>query len=205
MYFGGVFKLINERLIKQIEFIVEIDKMKQIFRQNVIIGSSRNENDAEHSWHLAVMAMLLTEYAVDNSVDILKVIKMVLIHDLVEIYAGDTFCYDEKANEDKLERENLAAEKLFNILPSDQAKEIFNLWNEYDEVKTLEACFAACLDRLQPLILNINTNGHTWKKPGVTSKKVLKRNALLEENAPDLWEYAKAAIDESIKRGYLKQ
>ena len=201
----GVVKLNNERLLKQIKFIVEIDKLKQIFRQNVVIGTSRNENDAEHSWHLAVMAMLLSEYAVDKGIDILRVVKMALIHDLVEIYAGDTFCYDEKANEDKLDREKSAAEKLFNILPVDQANEILNLWIEFEEVKTPESCFAACLDRIQPLILNYNTNGHTWKKPGVTSKKVLKRNEILEDNVPDLWEYVKEAIEDSIKKGYLQR
>jgi putative hydrolase of HD superfamily len=194
----------NERLLKQIQFIVEIDKLKQIFRQNVVIGTSRNENDAEHSWHLAVMAMLLSEYAVDNGIDIFRVVKMVLIHDLVEIYAGDTFCYDEKGNEDKLERERLAAKRLFNILPLDQANEIINLWIEFEEVKTSESCFAACLDRIQPLILNYNTNGHTWKKPGVTSEKVLKRNEILEKNAPNLWTYVKDTIEDSIKKGYLK-
>jgi len=193
----------NERLLKQIKFIVEIDKMKQIFRQNVVIGTSRNENDAEHSWHLAVMAMLLSEYAVEKDIDIFKVVKIVLIHDLVEIYAGDTFCYDEKGNEDKLDREKCAAERLFNILPEDQGNEIKNLWVEYEDVKTPESCFAACLDRIQPLILNYNTCGHTWKKPGVTSEKVLKRNAILEENAPELWQYVKETIEDSVKKGYL--
>lgn len=195
----------NERLLKQIEFITEIDKLKQVFRQNIVIGTLRNENDAEHSWHLAVMAILLSEYAAEKEIDVLRVVKMVLIHDLVEIDAGDTFCYDEKAHEDKEQRERKAAERLFNILPSDQAQEIWNLWHEFEELKTPEARFAACLDRLQPLLLNYNTNGHTWQKPGVTSEKVLKRNRLLEENAPLLWEYAKEVIEDSIKKGYLQR
>jgi putative hydrolase of HD superfamily len=195
----------NERLLKQIEFIVEIDKVKQVFRQNVVIGTSRNENDAEHSWHLAVMAILLSEYAVEKEIDVLRVVKMVLIHDLVEIDAGDTFCYDEKGYEDKEEREQRAAKRLFNILPSDQAQEIRELWREFEELKTPEARFAACLDRIQPLILNYNTNGHTWKKPGVTSEKVLKRNELLQENAPLLWEYVRQVIEDSIQKGYLKR
>jgi len=194
----------KQRLLKQIQFIVEIDKLKQIFRQNVVIGTTRNENDAEHSWHLAAMAILLSEYAADRNIDILKVLKMVLIHDLVEIDAGDTFCYDEKGYEDKEEREQKAAERLFNVLPADQAREIWELWREFEELNTSEACFAACLDRIQPLILNYNTDGHTWQKPGVTSEKVLKRNKLLEENAPQLWEYAKEIIEDSIKKGYLK-
>ena len=194
----------RERLLKQIRFIVEIDKLKQVYRQNVVIGTSRNENDAEHSWHLAVMAVLLSEYAAERELDILRVIKMLVIHDLVEIDAGDTFCYDEKAIEDKAHREQKAAERLFSILPSDQAQEMMELWREFEELKTPEARFAACLDRIQPLILNYNTGGHTWKKPGVTSGKVLKRNEILEKNAPLLWEYAKEIIEDSIKKGYLR-
>jgi putative hydrolase of HD superfamily len=195
----------KERLLKQIEFITEIDKLKQIYRQNVVIGTSRNENDAEHSWHLAIMAILLSEYVEDEKLDLLRVIKMLIIHDLVEIDAGDTFCYDEKAKEDKAHREEKAAERLFNILPSDQAEEIMDLWKEFEEKETLEARFAACMDRLQPLILNYNTHGHTWQKPGVTSQKVLKRNEPLKETTPDLWEYAKEIIEDSVEKGILKK
>lgn len=194
----------NERLLKQIEFITEIDKLKNIFRQNVVIGTKRNENDAEHSWHLAVMAILLSEYAIEKGMDILRVVKMVLIHDLVEIDAGDTFCYDEKANEDKSLREEKAADRLFYMLPEDQAGEIYDLWREFENLETPEARFAACLDRLQPLILNHNTEGHTWQKPGVTSDKVLKRNAPLEKNTPALWEYVKEVIEDSVQKGLLK-
>ncbi|HCW04919.1 MAG TPA: hydrolase [Clostridium sp.] len=195
----------KERLLKQIEFITEIDKLKKIYRQNVVIGTSRNENDAEHSWHLAIMAILLSEYVEDEKLDLLRVIKMLIIHDLVEIDAGDTFCYDEKAKEDKAQREEKAAERLFNILPSDQAEEIMDLWKEFEEKETLEARFAACMDRLQPLILNYNTQGHTWQKPGVTSQKVLKRNEPLKETTPDLWEYAKEIIEDSVEKGILKK
>lgn len=194
----------GERLLKQIEFITEIDKVKQIFRQNIVIGTKRNENDAEHSWHLAIMAILLLEHSVAKEMDILKVMKMVLIHDLVEIDAGDTFCYDEKANEDKVEREELAAERIFNILPQDQAEEFRRIWDEFEALETPEACFANCLDRLQPLILNYHTNGHTWQNPGVNQEKVLKRNELLKENAPQLWEYVNTVVEDSIKKGYLK-
>lgn len=130
---------------------------------------------------------------------------MVLIHDLVEIEAGDTFCYDEKANQDKEEREQRAAEKLFRVLPSDQAQEFWELWREFEEVRSIEARFAACMDRLQPLLLNHNTNGHTWRKPGVTSEKVLKRNEILEQVAPPLWEYAKKIIEESVQKGLLQR
>lgn len=196
--------MFDERLSKQIQFIVEVDKLKHIFRQNIVIGTTRNENDAEHSWHLAIMAMMLNEYS-KVPVDVLQVIKMVVIHDLVEIYAGDTYCYDVKSNEDKAEREEKAAEKLFSMLPEDQSEEIWNLWREFEGLKTPEAKFAACLDRVQPLILNYNSNGHTWRRPGVTSEMVLKRNEVLKENAPKLWEYAKEIIEDSIKRGYLKR
>lgn len=194
----------KERLLKQIEFITEIDKAKQIFRQNVVIGTKRNENDAEHSWHLAIMAILLLEHSAQKDLDVLKIMKMVLIHDIVEIDAGDTFCYDEKANEDKAQREQLAAERIFNILPQDQAREFREIWDEFEALESPEARFANCLDRLQPLILNSNTNGHTWQKPGVTSEKVLKRANPLKETTPKLWEYVNEVIEESIKKGYLE-
>ncbi len=196
--------MINERLKNQINFIIEIDKLKKILRQNVVIGTTRNENDAEHSWHMASMALLLSEYSAERNLDVLKVLKLILVHDLVEIDAGDTFCYDEKGYEDKAERENKAALRLFRLLPSDQADEIYQLWREFEELATPEAKFAACLDRLQPLLLNYNTNGHTWQKPGVTSEKVIKRNSILEENAPELWKLAQDIISDSIERGILK-
>lgn len=194
--------MVSKRLLQQIGFIAEIDKLKQVLRQSVVIGTTRNENDAEHSWHLAVMALLLVEYT-PVKIDVLRVMKMVLIHDLVEIDAGDTFCYDAKANEDKAEREEKAAARLFNMLPSDQAEEIMGLWREFEEMSTPEACFAAGLDRLEPLLLNYHTNGHTWRKPGVTSAKVLERNKVLEENAPLLWEYVQEVIEDSLAKGYL--
>ncbi len=197
--------MINERLVKQIQFITEIDKLKKIFRQNVVIGTTRNENDAEHSWHMAAMAVLLSEYSADKNLDMLKVLKLVLVHDLVEIDAGDTFCYDEKGYEDKAEREEKAARRLFNLLPEDQAEEIYSLWREFEELGTAEARFAACLDRLQPLILNYNTNGHTWQKPGVTSEKVIKRNSMLEQHAPELWQLAREIIETSVEKGILKK
>jgi putative hydrolases of HD superfamily len=190
---------------KQIDFIIAIDKLKHITRQNIVIGTTRNENDAEHSWHLAIMAMLLSEYAAEKNIDVLQVIKMVLVHDLVEIYAGDTFCYDEKGYEDKAEREQNAANRLFNILPADQAQEIMELWREFEEIRTPEAAFAASLDRFQPLLLNYNTDGHTWKKPGITSEKVLKRNDVTEKNAPEIYEVVKDLIENSIQRGILKR
>ena len=194
-----------ERLKKQIEFIIEVDKLKQIYRQTLLMDGSRNENDAEHSWHLALMAMVLHEYSPKKDLDITKVLKMLLIHDLVEIYAGDTFCYDEKANLSKAERELEAAERLFNILPPDQSQEFRALWDEFEERKTPEALFASSLDRIQPLICNYLTGGHTWVKYGIKSDKVLERNLLVKEGAPELWELVEEIVEDSIKKGILER
>ncbi|MDP4126087.1 MAG: HD domain-containing protein [Bacillota bacterium] len=195
--------MVSERLIKQIEFIVEVDKLKRIFRQNVVIGTTQQENDAEHSWHLALMAIFLSEHSSAETLDILRVLKMLLIHDLVEIHAGDTFCYDVKGNQDKSEREQRSADKLFNLLPSDQAQEVMDLWREFEKMETPEALFAASLDRLQPLLLNYHTHGHTWQRPGINSEKVLSRNKVLEQPVPLLWEYVKDVIEDCINKGYL--
>jgi len=194
----------KERLEKQLAFIVEADKLKNVLRQNVVIGTTRNENSAEHSWHLALMALLLSEYAREKGLDLFRVVKMVLIHDLVEIDAGDTFCYDEAAHEDKEERELAAARRIFNLLPEDQAREMWDLWREFEEQKTPEARFANSLDRFQPLLLNHHTRAHTWTKPGVTREKVLKRNSIIAANAPELWEYAQRVIDQAREEGYLQ-
>ena len=195
----------KERLKKQIEFIIEIDKLKQIYRQTLLMDGSRQENDAEHSWHLALMAMVLHEYSPKKDLNITKVLKMLLIHDLVEIYAGDTFCYDEEANLDKAERELLAARQLFSILPPDQSQDFRSLWDEFEERKTQEALFAASLDRIQPLICNYLTKGHTWVKYGIKSDKVLERNFIVKEGAPDLWELVEEMVEDSIRMGILER
>jgi putative hydrolase of HD superfamily len=192
----------SERLQKQLDFIVEADKLKNVFRQSAIINPRRRENDAEHSWHLALMAILLLEHA-RGEVDLLKVLKMVLIHDLVEIDAGDTFCYDEAAQGDKEERELAAAGRIFALLPEDQEKALWSLWREFETQETVEAKFAASLDRFQPLLLNHHTQGHTWSKPGVNREKVLQRNDILRDNVPPLWEYAQGIIKKAVKEGYL--
>lgn len=193
----------KERLEKQIEFIVEIDKLKHIYRRTYLMDGSRNENDAEHSWHLALMTLLLTEYTLEKEIDICRVIKMVLIHDIVEIDAGDTFCYDEKAQKDRSKKEKRAADRLFNILPEDQSQELRSLWEEFEERVTPEACFAASLDRLQPLLHNYYTKGYAWKKHNVTSDMVFDRNKHIEEGSITLWKYAKEIIEDSVKKGYL--
>lgn len=195
----------KKRLKKQLEFIIEVDKLKQIYRQTLLMDGSRNENDAEHSWHLALMAMVLQEYSPKKDLDITKVLKMLLIHDLVEIYAGDTFCYDEKANWNKNQRELEAAERLFNILPPDQSQEFRDLWDEFEKRETPEALFAASLDRIQPLICNYLTGGHTWVKYGVKSHKVLERNLLVKEGAPELWKLVEEIVEDSIRMGILER
>lgn len=195
----------NERLRKQIEFIVEVDKLKQIYRQTLLMDGTREENDAEHSWHLALMAMVLHEHSSTKDLDITRVLKMLLVHDLVEIYAGDTFCYDEKGNLDKADRELIAAERLYSILPSDQSQEFRALWDEFEERKTPEALFASSLDRLQPLLCNYHTGGHTWVKYGIKSDKVLERNLLVKEGAPQLWELVEEIVEDSIRMGFLER
>jgi len=195
----------NNRLQKQLQFILEIDKLKKIVRQSPLTDQSRKENDAEHSWHLAVMAILLSEYAKEHHMDIFHVVKLALIHDLVEIDAGDTFCYDEIGNHQKLERETQAADRIFNILPQDQARQLRDLWNEFEARQTPEACFAAALDRLQPLLLNFHTQGGTWREHGIRRQQVIQRNSPMHDGAPKLWEYAEKLIQKAIEKGMLKE
>jgi putative hydrolase of HD superfamily len=192
-----------DRLKQQIRFVIEIDKLKRVVRQTILMDRSRLENDAEHSWHLAVMAMVLSEYAVENNIDLFRVIKMVLVHDLVEIDAGDTYCYDDEAIEDQIKREEKAADRIFCVLPDDQSKEIRILWDEFNDRETPEARFAAALDRLQPLLHNYNTDGMMWKKNSIKSNPVISRNRPIEDGAPTLWEYAAGLIDDAVGKGFL--
>ncbi|NLX91855.1 MAG: HD domain-containing protein [Firmicutes bacterium] len=194
-----------DRLQKQIEFILEIDKLKEVYRRSFVTGSKKAENDAEHSWHLALMSILLLEYArtKQGEPDLLRVLKMVLVHDLVEIDAGDTYCYDEEAAGDKRLREEKAAERLFNLLPPDQAAEFRSLWDEFEQRRTPEALYAAALDRLQPVLLNYHTQGRSWKMHGITAEQVLERNSLIKEGAPELWAYVREIIRKAVEKGYL--
>lgn len=194
----------NERLRKQIQFIVEIDKIKNVFRQTLIMNGKRHENDAEHSWHLAMMAMILSEYAKDE-IDVYHVIRMVLVHDIVEIDAGDTFVYDEKGYLDKPEREEKAAERIFNILPKDQADEMRKLWDEFEARKTPDAMFASALDRMQPILHNYYTEGHSWKEHGIKSYQILDRNKIISKIAPKLWKMIQDIIEDSINKGYIER
>jgi len=197
-------EMVTERLKKQIQFILEIDKIKNIFRMTRIHDGTRRENDAEHSWHIALMAFLLSEYAKDPGIDVLKVMKMCIVHDLVEIDAGDTFCYDAAANLDKQEREQKAADRIFGMLPDDQGRELRGLWEEFDAMETPEAKYAAAMDRLQPVLMNFLNKGGTWKEHNISKDQVVKRNRRIEDGAPALWELASQLIDEAVEMGLLR-
>lgn len=184
-------------------FIIEIDKLKNVFRQSLISDGSRHENDAEHSWHLCMLAITLEEYAEDGT-DILKCIKMALIHDIAEIYAGDTYLYDEEGNKDKAEREMKSAEKIYGLLDESQKKEFLRLWREFDEGETKEAVFANILDRVQPIMLNYLTKGEMWIKNGIRKEQVINKAWRVFKLAhPDISEYMMRIIEESVKKGYL--
>lgn len=194
----------SENLTKQIEFIREIDKIKYIRRRTKLFGSDRNENDAEHSWHLAVMAMVLSGYS-NAEIDLLKVIKMVLIHDIVEIDAGDTFIYDQNKNHENTEEETRAAQRIFSILPEKQAKEFIEIWTEFEEGVSTEAKFAKSMDRLEPLLQNTSNNGGTWKEFGVKYQTVYDKKKLIKDGSAELWDYAEKLIEDSVEKGILEK
>lgn len=192
----------TDRLARQIQFIIEIDKLKQILRRTLLIDSSRYENSAEHSWHLALMAIVLIEYAPED-VDLAHIIKMLLVHDLVEIEAGDAFCYSIQDNEDKVEREAQAAARLFGLLPEEQATQLHLLWIEFEAQETTSAKFAAVLDRLQPLLHNQQAKGKPWQDHGITRSQEFQRMRLVEQGAPILWSFVQQIIEDCVVAGYL--
>ncbi len=192
-----------ERLRRQVEFIVEVDRLKEVFRQTVLINSRRAENSAEHSWHFALMVVVLAEHSNHQPLDVLRILKMVLIHDLVEIDAGDTFAYDVKNMADQHAREAVAATRIFGLLPPDQAADFRALWDEFEEQQTPEARFAAACDRFHPMLLNCRTDGHAWQRHGVTQDRVLARNAHVAQGSQAIWEYAVRMIDEAVAKGHL--
>ncbi|WP_278551727.1 HD domain-containing protein [Elizabethkingia bruuniana] len=196
--------MLPDTLLKQIDFIKEIDKLKYIQRRTKLFNSDRNENDAEHSWHLAMMAVVLAEHA-NEPVDILKVIKMVLIHDIVEIDAGDTFIYDTQKNHSNTDEERLAAQRIFGLLPDEQAKELIAIWEEFEAGETAEAKFARAMDRLEPLLQNTSNNGGTWNTPGVNYAKVYAKKIAIKDGAENIWEYAEGLINDSVEKGILKK
>ena len=191
-----------ERLKKQMEFIIEVDKAKKIIRQTYLADASRKEDDAEHSWHLALMAVLLKEYA-NEEVDLAKVVPMVLIHDLVEIDAGDTYAYDEAGAATKRERETKAADRIFGLLPEDQGSWFRTLWEEFEAYETAEAKFAHVLDNCQPLLLNDASDGRSWAEHGVKKSQIYKRNEHTGEGSREIWEYMKELVDKHIRLGHV--
>lgn len=193
----------SEKITKQIEFLKTIDSMKGIYRQNWLVDRSRREDDAAHSWHAATMAVLFAEYA-KPAVCIDRAVRMLLIHDLVEIYAGDTPCFDAAGVTTQNERERAAAEKLYALLPPDQGAELHALWLEFDAEKTDDARYAAAIDHLQPLILNYYTEGASWRERTVTRAQVYARNQLTKEEIPALWPFVETAVESCFETGLLK-
>lgn len=194
----------EENLLKQIAFIKEIDKLKYILRRTKLFNSDRNENDAEHSWHLALMAIVLSDYS-NEKIDLLKVLKMVLIHDIVEIDAGDTFIYDQNKNHTNTEEELQSAERIFGMLPQEQAKEFIEIWIEFENGTSHEAKFARSLDRLEPLLQNTSNNGGTWTEFDVKYQAVYEKKKVIKNGSETLWQYAEELIENSVASGILKK
>ena len=194
----------QSNLLKQVAFIKEIDKLKLIQRKTKLFNSDRHENDAEHSWHLAMMTIVLAEHS-DSPIDVLKVVKMVLIHDIVEIDAGDVFIYDTVKNHTNTEQELIAAKRIFGLLPDEQAIEFIALWEEFEEGITNEARFARSMDRFEPLLQNVSNNGGTWKEFDVDYQKVYTKKKIIKNGSAAIWDYAESLINESVEKGILKK
>jgi putative hydrolase of HD superfamily len=191
------------RLARQIDFIAECDKLKEIFRQTINTQSRRAENDAEHSWHLCLCVIVLAEHANVPNLDVLRVLKMLIVHDLVEIDAGDTFAYDVAAMATQHEREAIAAERIFGLLPTDQARDFRALWDEFEAKATPEAKFATAVDRFQPMLLNCRSQGAAWNKHGVTHDRVVARNQHIADGCVELWRYAERMLQDVVNAGHL--
>ena len=193
-----------ERLDRQLIFTAEIDKMTQVLRRTVLIDKSRRENDAEHSWHIAVMAMLFEEYA-SEPVDVGRAVQLCVVHDLIEIYAGDTFAYDAAGNQDKASREAAAADALYALLPEEQGRHLRSLWEEFDAMETADARYAACMDRLQPFYHNCLTDGHTWVEGKVDRADVEARMAPVKAFMPRVYPWMEANLDRAVERGWVRE
>ncbi|CAM06393.1 putative hydrolase of HD superfamily [Saccharopolyspora erythraea NRRL 2338] len=194
---------IPERLRAQLNFLVEVDKLKTVLRQSPLAAVERRENDAEHCWHLAMMVPVLAEYS-DEPIDVGRTIQLVVVHDLIEIYAGDTPLYDAEAGHDQEARERAAADRLFPLLPADQAEHFRALWDEFEQRRTPEARFAKAMDRLQPFLLNWMARGGTWQAPGVTVDDVRRRKSVIGDASSSLWSAAREMIDEGVRRGWMR-
>jgi putative hydrolase of HD superfamily len=195
----------EKRLKQQINFILEADKLKQVIRRNWLTDDSRRENTAEHTWHSILAAMLFFEYA-DNKeeLDLLQIIRMITLHDLVEIEAGDTFIFDEEANRDKFDRENQAAKKLFKLLPYDQGKEYYELWQEFEKEETPNAIFAAAIDKIMPVLLNTYSNGTSWREAGITSERLFGTLQSIEKGPAKIRELLTDLVNKAREKGNLK-
>ncbi|MCI5877992.1 MAG: HD domain-containing protein [Lachnospiraceae bacterium] len=193
----------KERLRQQFAFFKEIDKEKEIFRQTYLADASRKENDAEHAWHMAIMTVLLSEYA-NEEIDVLKTVTMLLIHDIVEIDAGDTYAYDPEGKKTQEERERKAADRIFHLLPDDQADKMYALWEEFEAQQTPEAKFARTMDNIQPMMLNDASNGLSWDEHQVKLSQILKRNERTAKGSEQIWEYAKEEfLQKNIQAGHI--
>ena len=193
----------DERLDSILKFTAEIDKMTAVMRRTLLLDKSRRENDAEHSWHIAVMAMMFEKYFIGNA-DIGRVVGMCVVHDLVEIYAGDTFAFDEIGNMDKAEREKKAADKLFSQLPEDIGRSFRSLWEEFDEMETDDSRYAACMDRIQPFLHNTLTDGHTWVLGKATRSVIEKREDPVRLYMPKVYEWIEKNIENGIRKGWIQ-
>lgn len=194
----------TDNLLKQVAFIKEIDKLKYIQRKTKLFNSDRHENDAEHSWHLAMMTLVLAEHS-DQPIDVLKVLKMVLIHDIVEIDAGDTFIYDAAKSHTNTDEELIAAKRIFGLLPPGQAEEFITIWKEFEDGITDEAKFAKSMDRFEPLLQNSSNNGGTWAEFNVPYQKVYDKKKAIQNGSAAIWEYAENLINEGVIKGILKK
>ena len=193
----------SERLSRQIDFILEADKEKNIFRQTHLSGNGRRENDAEHAWHMAIMVYLLKEYA-NEEFDMARAMIMALIHDIVEIDAGDTYAYDSKGLETQQAREEQAAQRIFGLLPEDQGDELRKLFEEYEANETPEARFVRAMDNFQPLLLNDSNDGNDWKEHGIGKSQVMKRHAATKPGSKLIWECSERIIEDNVRKGNLK-
>ncbi|MCC6094780.1 MAG: HD domain-containing protein [Eubacterium sp.] len=193
----------QDRFQKQLDFILEIDKEKNILRQTHLTGHGRREDDADHAWHLAIMVWILKEYA-SQEIDIVRTILMVLVHDIVEIDAGDTYAYDAEGKKTELARETRAADRIFGLLPEDQGKQLRALWEEFDAYETPEARFAHVMDNFQPMLLNNSNGGGDWKEHGVSLSQVMKRNEKTGTGSEKIWSYMQEILQENIGKGSLK-
>ncbi len=193
----------SNRLRQQIAFIAEVDKVKNVFRRSYISDQSRHENDAEHSWHFCLMAMILIEHSNQPDLDLLKVLKMAIIHDIVEIDAGDTYIYDEEAKKSQYEKESQAADRIFGMLPEDQERAYREIWEEFEAGKSKEAIFAKTIDRMHPMLLNYLAEGKAWNDHGITAEDVRRVNSRIESGSQELWQFAESLIEECVEKGWL--